>query len=269
MVRKRFLFIAILFGYGILLNAQIKIASWNLCNFGKSKSDEEIAFIANTVKNIDILAIQEVSESYYGPQAVAKLAEELNRKGSKWDYAISEATNGKGRERYAFIWKTSKISLKEKPTLAKSLDEAIDREPFVAKFKTNEKFEFAIATFHAVPKSKEPWRECKHLHKLSEIFPKENLMLMGDFNLSEKHLSFDKLKKTGLIPALVNVKTSIKMEQRGNEKFANEYDNVFYDSAKFKILKSGILDFTDKFPNLKEARKISDHVPVYVEVEQK
>ena len=42
------------------LFSQTKILSWNLENFGKSKSNGEITFIANTVKDYDIVAIQEV-----------------------------------------------------------------------------------------------------------------------------------------------------------------------------------------------------------------
>jgi hypothetical protein len=41
-------------------------------------------------------------------QAVAKLADELNRK-AKWNYIISDPTVGAYKtERYAFIWKTLK-----------------------------------------------------------------------------------------------------------------------------------------------------------------
>jgi hypothetical protein len=53
------------------LFSQTKLLSWNLENFGKSKSDQEITFIANTVKNYDIIAIQEVVAGYGGAQAVA------------------------------------------------------------------------------------------------------------------------------------------------------------------------------------------------------
>jgi endonuclease/exonuclease/phosphatase family metal-dependent hydrolase len=60
--------------------------SWNIQNFGKSKSEVEINLLQYTLKNYDIIAIQEVVAGYGGAQAVAKLADELNRKGSKWDY---------------------------------------------------------------------------------------------------------------------------------------------------------------------------------------
>src|SRR5882672_4396646 len=73
----------------------IKICSWNLMDFGKSKSDSEIQLIANTLKNYDIVLIQEVvAKDPGGAQAVARLSESLNRKGAKWDYRISDPTSG-------------------------------------------------------------------------------------------------------------------------------------------------------------------------------
>jgi hypothetical protein len=54
----------------------------------------------------DIIAVQEVVAGY-GVQAVARLSDELNRTGSKWDYIISDPTSSSPykTERYAFIWK--------------------------------------------------------------------------------------------------------------------------------------------------------------------
>ena len=85
---------------------QVKVVSWNLENFGQSKSAESMSFIANTLKAYDIVAIQEVVAGSGGAQAVAKLADELNRKGAQWDYTISDPTSSSDykTERYAFIW---------------------------------------------------------------------------------------------------------------------------------------------------------------------
>ncbi|WPR71331.1 hypothetical protein SLW70_15565 [Flavobacterium sp. NG2] len=72
---------------------QTKILSWNIENLGQSKSEVEVEFMANVVMNYDVVAIQEVVAGYGGSQAVARLAAVLNRKGSKWDYTISEPTS--------------------------------------------------------------------------------------------------------------------------------------------------------------------------------
>ncbi len=250
----------------VFAQVPIRVTSWNLCNFGKSKSDSEIVFIANTIKNTDILAIQEVSDNYYGAQAVAKLADELNRTGSKWAYILSNPTHGKGSERYAYLWKPSIVKLKGKAWLEKSLDNQIDREPFMARFELKSGKTVLLSTIHAVPKAKEPWKECKYLYKLNDCYKVDNLLIMGDFNLSERNDAFYKLKQSNIWPALINFKTSIKMEMREGEKFANEYDNIFIDRTEIKLLNAGRIDFTLPFISLKEARKISDHVPVYAEI---
>jgi hypothetical protein len=71
----------------------------------------EIARYAQTVLGYDIIAIQ--VGRLWRCQAVAKLADELNRTGTKWDYVISEPTSSSAykTERYAFIWKTSKLKI--------------------------------------------------------------------------------------------------------------------------------------------------------------
>ena len=257
------LVLSIVLTFGAFAQHQTKLVTWNLCNFGKSKSVEEIAYIANILKDADIVAIQEVSASNFGAQAVAKLADELNRKGAKWDYVLSDPTTGEGVERYAFLWKTATVKLHGKAWLEKSLDVQIEREPFMARFTIGDK-QVLISTLHAVPKNKHPENECRYLYKIDSIYHNEHLMLMGDFNLSQKNTAFDMLKKRKVEPVLINQKTSIKMKRKDNELLANEYDNIFIDSKYIHQNEAGIINFAEKFLDLKEARKISDHLPVYL-----
>src|SRR5690606_28387992 len=99
--KKLFLFFIFI---SLQISAQLKICSWNLQNFGKSKSDSAIEFIANKVNDFDVVTIVEVVAGPGGPQAVARLSDALNRKGQKWDYTISDPTSGKaGTERYACL----------------------------------------------------------------------------------------------------------------------------------------------------------------------
>lgn len=103
--------------------AQLKILSWNLEDFGNSKTDSTIIYIANIIKNYDIVAIQEVVAGQGGAQAVAKLANELNTKGAKWNYSISDPTTGTSykTERYAFLYKTVTVKLIGKPWFEKKI----------------------------------------------------------------------------------------------------------------------------------------------------
>lgn len=257
------LLLACLISFAINAQETCTLMTWNLCNFGKSKSVEEINYIANILKDADIVAVQEVSSSQFGGQAIAKLADELNRKGAKWDYVLSDPTHGEGVERYAYLWKTSKVTLKGKPWLEKHLDLLIQREPFMARFTIAGK-QVLMSTIHVVPKAKHPALECQYLYKIDSIYKTENLLLMGDFNLSQNDQSFDKLKQRGIIASLKNQKTSIKMKPKQEEILANEYDNIFIE-AQFVILKKvGVINFAKNFNDLKKAREISDHIPVYL-----
>lgn len=67
---------------------KIRVCSWNLKDFGQSKTEQEISFIANLLKSYDVLAIQEVVAGYGGPKAVIRLTEALNRSGTQWEYTL-------------------------------------------------------------------------------------------------------------------------------------------------------------------------------------
>lgn len=246
--------------------SQTKLLSWNLENFGKSKSDQEIAFIANIVKNYDIITIQEVVAGNGGVQAVARLADELNRKGAKWDYCISDPTSSSTykTERYAFLWKTSNLKLKGKPWLERNYHIEIDREPYFATFEIKGKT-ITIASFHAITKSKQPETEIKYFKLLPQEYPNLNLVFAGDFNCPQSNSVFTPLKEMGFAPILKNQKTSLKIKCKGPNCLASEYDNVFYKTSSINYLKSDVILFYEKFISLKEARKISDHIPIWFE----
>ena len=67
-MKKIFLFLLL---FTTSLFPQTKILSWNIENFGKSKSNVEISFMANTIKDFDIIVIQEIVVGDGGAQAVA------------------------------------------------------------------------------------------------------------------------------------------------------------------------------------------------------
>lgn len=246
--------------------SQTKILSWNLENFGKSKSESELNFIANTVLEYDIIVLQEVVAGYGGSQAVAKLATILNQKGTKWDYSISNPTSSSSykTERYAFIWKTSKIKLKGNAWLEKKYNLEIDREPYFATFEISKKT-ITLVNFHAITKSKQPETEIKYFKFLPAEYPTLNLVFIGDFNCPQSHTVFNPLKKMGYSPILQNQKTTLKQKCQENNCLASEFDNMFYKSNSLDYHNSGIVPFYKNFNSLKEARRISDHIPIWFE----
>lgn len=247
--------------------SQVKLLSWNVENLGSSKSEKDISFIVQTVKDYDIIALQEVVAGDGGAQAVAKLADELNRKGSKWDYIVSDPTSSSAykTERYAFLWKTSKLKKIGEAWLEKKYNLEIDREPYYCTFQYNYK-QFTIANFHAITKSKQPETEIKYFKFLPIQYPNLNLLFVGDFNCPQSHTVFNPLKKMGYNCVFLNQKTSLKKECKDNECLASEFDNIWYNSAKFSVTNSKVIHFYNTFKTLKEAREISDHIPITTEI---
>ena len=250
---------------GILI-AQVKVCSWNLQNLGKTKSDTDIRFMAETLKTFDVVALQEVVAGYGGPQAVARLADELNRTGAKWDYEISAATNSTpyATERYAFLWKTAKVKKINRAVLEQNFVREIDREPFLADFSYGGNT-FTLVSFHAIPKKKQPETEIKYFKFLPDLYPGKNLIFLGDFNVPQSHTVFNPLKKMGYRPVLKAQKTTMKMECVAEECLASEYDNIFFNSNKAEVLDSGVVLIYKSFPDMTAVRRISDHVPVWAE----
>lgn len=249
-----------------LLYCQTKVLSWNIENFGKSKSEIQLNFIANTIKDYDIITIQEIVAGHGGAQAVINLVAILNRKGSKWDYRISDPTSSSAykKERYAFIWKTNKAQLKGNTWLEKKYHLEIDREPFYATFEINKKT-ITLVSFHAITKSKQPETEIKYFKFLPLEYPKLNLVFIGDFNCPQSHTVFNPLKKMGYSSVFQNQKTTLKQQCQTNNCLASEYDNIFYKTNSIHYINSGVVYFFKSFDSLKEARKISDHIPIWFE----
>lgn len=248
------------------LFSQTKLLSWNLENLGKSKSDEEIRFMANTVNNYDIIAVQEVVAGLGGSQAVAKLADELNRKGAKWDYVISDPTSSSAykTERYAFLWKTKHIKKIGRAWLEQKYHLEIDREPFFCTFEYQKK-QFTVVNFHAITKKMQPETEIKYFKLLPSEYPNLNLIFAGDFNCPQSHTVFIPLKSMGYKSILVNQKTSLKKTVKNGKYLASEFDNMFYNATKIKSIDKGFIPFYTFFKSFEEARKISDHIPIWFE----
>ena len=243
---------------------EISLISWNIKDFGKTKNAKELGEIAEIVKEADILAIQEVVAGYGGAQAVAKLSDELNRKGTKWDYAISDPTNSPKyvTERYAFLWKTSRVKIKNRGWLITELDTPIDREPFLLDFYIENK-KLTIINFHSRPPDKNPEGEIKKLSQYVIDSLSTPLIIAGDFNVDGKKPIFNVLKSEGYSPAIINQKTTLKRACKRVDYLNYRIDNIFYSNGIEKV-EGGVIDFVRFCDRLERARKLSDHLPVFL-----
>ena len=250
--------------------AQITISSWNIKDMGKSKSDEVIGYIAETLRDFDVVAIQEVVAGPGGAQSVAQLADELKRKGSKWSYAISNPTKSSpySSERYAYLWKPSKVKVIGKPWLEQNFVNEIEREPYMMTIAYKGK-KITLVNFHAVPSSKQPEREIKYFKFLPDLYPNNQLVFMGDFNVPDHHTVFNPLKKKGYKHAFNGQKTSLRSKCNTKIKddcLSKSYDHFFFSASHVELLNCGVVYFYEDYANIKTARKVSDHIPIWVEV---
>lgn len=255
---------------GTVEGPHVRVVSWNLYNWGRTKDDQEIAVAAEVLRDFDLVAVQEIVTSPPGAQAIGKLDMALDRTGFAWDYRISPRTTGDGTERYAFLWKPSRVRLVGQAWLESSLADPIDREPYLARFehrKTGQRF--LVVSFHAVPTSKDPAHEIALLDRLHRQYEADHIVLLGDFNLDEDDVAFDELRRLGYQAVLDDQPTSLgrKRDPGPNGHLASEYDNVFVETGPLRAARSGVLDFTGRFASLKEARSLSDHLPVFVDVQ--
>lgn len=242
------------------------LVPWNVRDFGKTKTPETLAFMANILRDADIVVILEVSTGDAGASTLAKLADELNRKGAKWDYIPSDPTIGPGTERYGFLWNTSSVWVnRDDIKLAKSLQNLLDREPAIMTFHAGKK-KFSIASFHLQPddksSGKNPRVEVNAIGQNPAELSSGSMIFVGDFNLSHRELDpvFE-----GMLKMKHNIegKTSLKMKLDKKGKYLmRDYDNIY--TRGVTVHKAAIYDFVPLAGDLEKARKVSDHLPVYI-----
>ena len=124
----------------------------------------------------------------------------------------------------------------ETPWLEKQYGLLIEREPYYCRFAVGRKV-FTLAGFHAVPKSKQPETEIKYFKYLPDLYPGDNIIFCGDFNLPQSHTVFNPLRKMGYMSALKGQKTSLKQSCVNGDCLASEYDNFYFQVLKVQPAK--------------------------------
>ena len=250
-------------------NNTLTLASWNIRHLGRTKTAEDIYEIANTLRHFDIVAIQEVvAKDPAGAQAVAKIADELNRMGFKWDYQISDPTKSPSvyiSERYAFLWKTSRVNIIHRAYLDEELEDLCYREPFVAKFKAKGEAEpFFVVNYHSRKYTDRPEEEIIHFIDFPERLDSDRILIAGDFNLNERHAVWEPFYRRGFQSALQNQRTTLKMKCTDGDYLSHPIDNVYFTPG-ISMVEAGSIDIVGDCDNLIRAREISDHLPIFME----
>ncbi len=244
--------------------------SWNLQDFGRSKSAEEIERMAEIIAAADVVALQEVvAGKGFGAQAVARLAEALSSTGSAWDYVISDPTRPKSSsvERYTFLVKPVVTFSRRSARLESSLEHQIEREPYTFIVQLPDSDPIKFISFHAVPSGRGPEDEIIALAKLSEVQDLARVIIAGDFNVSPV-ITDDAFVPLGYVGHVVD-ETTLKKTPDGQGVYLHrQYDNIYTKGVT--VGASGAIDFVNQFyspvttSSLAAARSISDHLPVYI-----
>lgn len=262
----RFLFI-FLFTFQSLI-AQVQVVSWNIANFGASKTSEQVVFLAQYLRSYDIVVLQEIVAVSGGAQQIAAMIDALNRKGRQWDYDVSAPTLSSAykTERYAYLWKPSRVQLIGKPWLESTRAQAIYREPCYATFQF-EGHHFTLENFHAITASKQPEREIKYFNYLPAQYPQLRLLFFGDFNCIDSHTVFNPLRQQGYLPAFTAQKTSLKKNCVNGDCLSKPFDNFWYPKDFVRVVNPTVLHFYRLFSDFTAARSLSDHVLILVTLE--
>ena len=269
---KKFIITLFIVLSGILYGApegKAYVAVFNAFRLGETKKDYKE--LSKILAMLDVIGLVEVSNK----EGVETLVDELSEyTKEKWLYHISPYPVGtkKYKEYYAYIWKRDKTDFIKSRGFYDDKGDKFIREPYGADFKIGE-FDFTFVIIHSLYGKNKSVRiaEAMNLDKVYDYFQdmdkRENdVIIGGDFNLSVRSEGFSNLlnHKDKIVNCISpNMKTTI-----GTKGYANQYDNIFISKIYTNEYtgKSGGIDTANG--RYKETRKnISDHIPVFIEVD--
>lgn len=244
--------------------------SWNMKDMGNSKSSESLEVMASVLKDADVVAIQEVvAGKGFGAKKVSDLVQVLAQKGQPFDYIVSDPTfpSSPGVERYGYLIRKHILFSRDDAHLVKSLEDAIDREPYTLTAKWKDEAMVTFFTIHTVPTKKKPELEVAVLPSSDEVKNASPVIFAGDFNLPARSTDpvFTQMGYTGQIREKTSIKD--KLDAQGNY-LLHQYDNIY--TKGIHVCESGVIDFVDQYfspvtqESLRKAREVSDHLPVYI-----
>lgn len=150
-----------------LAPAQLTLASFNIRILSTaSRTDAELARMAEIVQPYDLLAIQEVRDE----PVVQRLTALLRQQGLDYSYVLSSPVGHVVTERYAFIYRPDRVHPLTQGALYPDPQDIFIREPFVASFSAGA-FDFTLATIHVLFGSSLPQRRAELTALATSIRP--------------------------------------------------------------------------------------------------
>jgi deoxyribonuclease-1-like protein len=248
---------------------KISIASFNIQIFGKSKAKKHdvMTILVDIISKYELVAIQEIRDK--SGTAIEKLKTELLLVNENYDYVISSRQGRtSSKEQYAFFYRTDLFDVPIEKYIYDDQNDDFEREPFIVKFNTKENdFDFVLINIHVDPDDAN-----KEINQLDNVvifakmkFPGEkDFMIMGDLNADCSYFDEDnksnKLRSSNYV-WLINNDADTNLSKK-----SCTYDRIIVtqDLMKDYAGKCGVLLFDEEYGlNPKEAKKVSDHYPVY------
>jgi hypothetical protein len=239
-------------------------ASFPTC-YGK-----DYAALAEVGALFDLIAVQEVMSQ----EGVDRFQSALEaRTGAAWDQLCSHLIGrGSYQEMYCFVWRSDRVSWVDGAVVYLDDRDLFAREPFSAVFETRDRIRFIATSVHAiygedVAEREAEARALRGYHDwLSASFPQVPILLMGDFNLPPTNAAWAPMGEVAYPLIREGATTLSTIEGR----FANLYDNIWVDTdADLPVSGFGLVAFPHDVLGISHetARdRVSDHVPVYVEL---
>jgi len=275
-----------------ILDKKIKIATWNIREFGKqARKKASIHFIAEILNCFDLIAITELRAN------LNDFSKVLSILGPFWRVVYSDFLMDRGgnRERMAYLYNKRSVTFtglaseldgprKKDPESKEYLPKITWwRSPFLASFKAGN-FDFVMITAHIRWGADETER-IKPLKLLAEVIDKkrrqsysvdQDIILLGDFNIPALDDDlFNAVTSKGLrIPAALR-----NLEFGSNLAKKKRYDQILHYPGSTKCFtdNAGVLDFykggiPKLYPGLGLTKheftyQLSDHLPLWIEVD--
>ena len=249
--------------------SELKLAAWNIrIMSNKSRTDAELKQIARTLADYDFIAIVELRD-----EAVLKRTQRiLAQMGKTYQYEFSPPVGRNMKERVAFLYKSSLVSVVRAGELYPDAADGKDdfaRDPYWATFRAGE-FDFSVIAVHVIwGKTVGPRKaEVKALADVYQYVQDANgaendVLLVGDFNRNPTDT--ESYRPIMVFPSMTRL---FQFPQKSHIRGTSLYDNIFFEKNNVSeyLNKSGIdkFDETDFGNNDKAANlAVSDHRPVW------
>lgn len=256
----------------------IKLASYNIKWFGST--DADIKLLARVIQEFDICGIIEIRNE----RALSLLDRELEAQtGAKWGYVFGHRTHrkyGSYYEAFAFVWRQDRVSLNG--GMVSNLwdrEDVYRNDPYIASFSANDK-DFTVILIHTRwsadsegTRKDEVLGLVEVIENLSSFLSEEDIFIAGDFNFPTDNSYMKQFSNESNMELLSSSERSTLSNQKPD--YVSSYDHIYGTAGAAAMIKSkglvfDVTQFIYKAKTIETMRmsmkELSDHIPVYVEL---